>query len=81
MDSKLCFITAHELVKLLQSKQVSAKEVMQAHLSHIDRINPKVNAIVTLVGKQALDQAEAADKMFCSGHDVGPLHGLSLIHI
>ena len=80
MDSKLCFITAHELVKLLQSKQVSAKEVVQAHLSHIDRVNPKVNAIVTLVGKQALDQAEAADKMFCSGHDVGPLHGIPIAH-
>lgn len=80
MDSKLCFFTAHELVKLLRSKQVSAKEVVQAHLSHIDRVNPKVNAIVTLVGKQALDQAEAADKAFCSGQDVGPLHGIPIAH-
>ncbi|HZY79863.1 MAG TPA: hypothetical protein VFE50_10090, partial [Cyclobacteriaceae bacterium] len=65
--SDLCFTTAIDLVKLMRAKKVSARDVMQAHLKQIARVNPKVNAIVTLVPedqlmKEALDADEAIAK-------------------
>src|SRR5262245_30506080 len=43
----LCYLSAVELVARMRRKQVSAREVMAAHLAQIERMNPKVNAIVT----------------------------------
>ncbi len=76
----LCFSTATELARLLREKKVSAKEVMEAHLAQIDRINPKVNAIVTLLAEQAMNQASAADDALARGETVGPLHGIPIAH-
>ena len=76
----LCFTTATELAKLLSEKKVSAKEVMQAHLSQIHRINPKVNAIITLIEEQAMNQAIEADNTLARGESVGPLHGIPIAH-
>ena len=58
----LCFMPATELLTLLRGKQVSAREVMTAHLARIERVNPKVNAIVTLVAEQAMAGAPKADE-------------------
>ena len=76
----LCFTTATELARLLREKKVSAKEVMEVHLAQIDRINPKVNAIVTLLAEQAMNQASAADDALARGETVGPLHGIPIAH-
>ena len=46
MGSELCFTSARELTQLLRSRAVSAREVMAAFLDQIERLNPKVNAIV-----------------------------------
>ena len=48
MSHELHFATATELAAMIRGKQVSATEVMQAHLKQIEKVNPKVNAIVTL---------------------------------
>lgn len=54
---------------------------MQAHLAQIERVNPKVNAIVTLIdGEEALAKARDADQQLASGAEVGPLHGLPVAH-
>ena len=45
--SELCFMTATELVRRIRTQELSCKEVMEAHLTQIERINPKVNAIGT----------------------------------
>src|ERR1700731_2341741 len=44
----ICFLSAVEMAGLIRSKKLSVREVMAAHLKQIERINPKVNAIVTL---------------------------------
>jgi hypothetical protein len=50
---------------------------MEAHLKQIHRVNPKVNAIVTLAPEdQLLAQATAADEALAKGQSLGPLHGL-----
>jgi amidase len=76
----ICFRTAVELAGLIREKKLSAGEVMQAHLAQIERVNPNVNAIVTLVAEQALDNARAADAAQARGEALGPLHGLPIAH-
>ena len=68
---------AVDLVGAIRDKKLSAREVMQAHLRQIHRLNPKVNAIVTLLPDDDLmKQAAAADEALAKGHWLGPLHGL-----
>jgi amidase len=77
----LCFMTASELVERLRTKQLSAREVMVAHLAQIERVNPKVNAIITLLpAEQLMAQAVAADETIARGEAVGLLHGLPIAH-
>ncbi|TMA79730.1 MAG: amidase, partial [Deltaproteobacteria bacterium] len=42
----LCFCSARELTRLIRERQLSAREVMAAHLRRIERLNPALNAIV-----------------------------------
>jgi amidase len=78
--SELCYMSATELAARIRRKQVSAREVMAAHLAQIDRINPKVNAIVTLVADRAMAAADRADQLTAKGGALGPLHGLPVAH-
>ncbi|MCP4627625.1 MAG: amidase [bacterium] len=79
--SEICFMTATEMVKRIRSKKLSCREVMEAHLNQIERINPIVNAIVTRIpSEQALALADAADEALVQGQKVGPLHGLPIAH-
>jgi amidase len=78
--SELCFLTARELAARLRRREVSAREVTEAHLRQIERLNPKVNAIVTLTADQALADASAADDRMAHGEAVGPLHGIPVAH-
>jgi len=80
MSSEICFLQAHELVSLIRGKKISAIEVMEAYLSQIEKINPKVNAIVTLLSDMAIEQAKIADEMLARNMEVGPLHGLPIAH-
>src|SRR5260370_3863804 len=75
--SDICFLSARQMADLIRQKKLSAREVMQAHLKQIERVNPKVNAIVTLVPEeQLMAQALAADEAMAKGNFKGPLHGL-----
>ena len=80
LTTDLCFLPAVELVRLLRNKEVSAREVLSAHLAQIERVNPKVNAIVTLVAEQAFETADALDAEVVRGQVAGPLHGLPIAH-
>ncbi|HQV27330.1 MAG TPA: amidase [Thermoflexales bacterium] len=76
----LCFLPALEQVGLIKSGQLSARELLEAHLTQIGRVNPAVNAIVTLDPEGAREQALAADEAQASGATLGPLHGLPVAH-
>lgn len=78
--SDLCFLTATELTHLIRAKQLSAREVMQAHLEQIQQVNPLVNAIPTLLPERAMAGAAAADEAQAHGNPLGPLHGLPIAH-
>jgi len=77
---ELCDLSAIELAARIRRKQASAREVVAAHLARIERINPKVNAIVTLVAERALAEAARADELTARGGPLGVLHGLPVAH-
>ena len=76
----VCFMSAVEMARLIRSRKLSAREVLAAHLQQIERVNPKVNAIVTLVPELAADAAAKADEMQARKEPLGPLHGLPVAH-
>jgi amidase len=78
--SSVCFTSAVEMAKLIRTKKLSAREALAAHLKQIERINPTVNAIVTLVAEMAADAAAKADEMQAHKETLGPLHGLPVAH-
>lgn len=71
---------AHELARLIREREVSAVEVMEAHVARIGRINPLVNAIVTFLPERALERARATDAAIARGDPPGPLAGLPVAH-
>jgi amidase len=80
MTAELCFTTAVELARRIARREVSVTEVVRAHLAQIDRVNPKVNAIVTLTAERALEEARARDAALARGETPGPLFGLPVVH-
>lgn len=80
MSREICFLTATEMAAEIRAGRLSARETMQAHLAQIERVNPQVNAIVTLHAEQALAAAAAADEVQARGEPLGPLHGLPVAH-
>jgi amidase len=79
-DSEICFLEATELARLMRTRELSAREVMEAHLAQIGRVNKEVNAIVTFLPEQAMERARVADEALARGEEVGPLVGLPVAH-
>lgn len=65
---------------MVRAREISARELLEAHLDRIDRLNPAVNAIVTLDAESARTAADGADAALAAGDPVGPLHGLPVAH-
>src|SRR5579872_3059968 len=74
------WMSAIEMARLIRTKKLSAREALTDHLKQIDRVNSKVNAIVTLVPEMAEKAAAHADEMQARGETLGPLHGLPAAH-
>jgi amidase len=70
--------TATDIASAIRRKEVSALEVVEAHLRQIDRHNSRVNAVVTLDVDGARAGAQAADKALAQGEVWGPLHGVPM---
>ena len=68
------------MARLVRARKLSAREVLAAHLKQIERVNPKVNAIVTLAPELAADAAAKADEMQARKATLGLLHGLPVAH-
>jgi len=67
---------AVELAAMIRDREVSSREVVQAHLDRVAAVNPHLNAIVRLLPDQALAAADAADRAVADGTGLGPLHGV-----
>ena len=78
--SSICLMSTVEMAELIRKRKMSAREALALHLQQIDRINEKVNAIVTLVPELAADAAARADEMQAHNETLGRLHGLPVAH-
>jgi len=77
---EICDLSAVDMAARIRRRDLSAREVLAAHLARIERINPKVNAIVTLVAERAMADAARADEQAADGRALGVLHGLPVAH-
>ena len=80
MTEPLCDLTAIELRNRIARRELSARDVMAAHLARIERTNPDLNAIVTLVAESAMTAAALADERQARDEPLGLLHGLPVAH-
>src|SRR5271156_3973335 len=70
--------SARELARMIRTRAVSPVEVLDAYLKVIEALNPKLNAIVTLVADQARERARQAETALMKGQPLGPMHGLPI---
>ena len=77
--SDLVMMDAASLADVIRTRQASCVEVMTAYLDHIERLNPRVNAIVALQERASLlSQSQERDRQILRGELMGPLHGFPL---
>ena len=77
MDTlEICYMSAGDLSKLVQSKEISPVEIIEAHLTRIDATEPVLNSFITLLADQARKSARQAEKDIQAGRYKGPLHGI-----
>jgi len=74
----LCWLPATELARRLRRRQLTAVEVLEAHLEQIEEHNPTLNAVVSLDADRARQLARAADAALKRGEILGPLHGVPM---
>jgi amidase len=78
MNEEVWQATACDLARRIRSRDLSAVEVMEAHLARIEQVNPHLNAIVTLDAEGARRAAADADRALSAGREPGLLHGLPI---
>ena len=77
MDKKeIPFLTASQLSKLIETKEVSPVEATEAHLDRIQEVDSQLNSYITVIGEQALEAARQAEREIAQGNYRGPLHGV-----
>lgn len=73
-------LTAVEQRRLLDAREVSARELLAAHVARIEEVNPAVNAVVAFDPAPAERRAAELDEALARGNEVGPLAGLVTAH-
>ena len=77
-QKELCYLSAGQLARMIQTKEVSPVEVMEAHLSRIEALEPRLNSFITFLPDQARKEARRAEQEILAGRWRGPLHGIPL---
>ena len=73
---ELVYASATKLAEAIRAGRISSSEVVSAHLRSIERVNPKLNAVVQLAADAAMARAKKADEALSRGETWGPLHGV-----
>jgi Asp-tRNA(Asn)/Glu-tRNA(Gln) amidotransferase A subunit family amidase len=77
MDEKeLAFTPAWKQAQMVAQKQVSPVELTHLYLNRIERLNPSLNAYLTVCADEALAKAKQAESQVAQGGNLGPLHGV-----
>jgi amidase len=69
---------AHRLADAIRRRDLSSRELLDHYLARVERLNPALNAVVTVERGGARLAAEAADAALARGEPVGPLHGVPM---
>src|SRR6202035_1215848 len=73
-------MTIAAAAQALRSGQISSLELTRQCLDQIEKLNPVLNAFITVTGESALAHAERLDRELAQGIDRGPLHGIPIAH-
>ena len=76
----LCMHDAVTLAGMLRNRELSAREVVSAHIARIEAFDQDINAVVTRTFERAMTRAARADEAAAHGHPLGLLHGLPVAH-
>ncbi len=76
--SDIALRPAHELADAIRRRELSSRELLDHYLARVERLNPALNAVVTLDPDGARRAADAADAAVARGEVVGPLHGVPM---
>lgn len=76
--TEITALPAHVLRALIADRQLSPREVLSAYRARIDRLNPRLNALVAMCWDRAEAEASAAEAAVLRGDPLSPLHGLPL---
>jgi len=79
IPAQLVFSTAKQLATAIRARELSAVEVVDAHVAQIDKLNKSLNAVVTLDAEGARRRAREADKALAKGEVWGQLHGVPFV--
>ena len=74
--AEIIYSSAKSMAQAIRDKEVSAVELVEAHLSRIEEVNPALNAVVMLCADRARAEAAEADAALARGESKGPLHGV-----
>lgn len=78
MDDKLAFASARTLASMVREKKIGAVELLDFYLQRIERLNPRLNAVILQRADEARREAAACDAMTAKGESKGPLHGVPM---
>jgi Asp-tRNA(Asn)/Glu-tRNA(Gln) amidotransferase A subunit family amidase len=73
--AELWRMSASQLAEAIRSRQISSRDVMEAHLQCIEAVNGPINAVVVVMAEEALKAAHTAERAVADGADLGPFHG------
>ena len=79
-STELCQLTACQQKTRFDRGQASAAELLEAHIRQIEKVNPDINAVITLNAEAALAQAFVIDRKKADREPLGPLAGLPMAH-
>jgi aspartyl-tRNA(Asn)/glutamyl-tRNA(Gln) amidotransferase subunit A len=77
-DSDIAFLSVRQAATLIESGKISPVELTRACLERIERLNPSLNAFITVTAESAIERARVAESEITRGGRRGPLHGIPI---
>jgi aspartyl-tRNA(Asn)/glutamyl-tRNA(Gln) amidotransferase subunit A len=76
INEDILFASVRELGNLIRTQRISPVTLAEAYLDRLEKIGPKIGAVVTILREQAVQEARAAEQEIRAGKYRGPLHGI-----
>ena len=76
MIPELCRLSARALSERIRSRELSPVDIVDAHLAHIEAVDPALNSFITVTADHARERARVAEAEIAAGGWLGPLHGI-----